>query len=115
MGVDEYRQCVEIASGVDYADKDSVRRMNQAVDTMYRIVSDAVQDGETSIRKLITLLDEPEASKWLAHQLVASANLAGDVEDRCFAIIEDLARGDGPDAIGEQMWLDEWRSKKGRI
>ena len=82
---------------------------------MYTIVRNAVLDGASSVGELIALLEEPRTSKWLAHQLVESTNLAGDVEDRCFAIVEDLARGDGPDAIGEQMWLNEWRSKKGRI
>jgi hypothetical protein len=82
---------------------------------MYQIVRSVVSDGPDAIDELARLLDDPGAARWLAHQLVECAELTKATEDKCFAIIEELAKDDGPEGMGEQIWLEEWKPKKGRI
>jgi hypothetical protein len=111
---EEYKALVEVTNAVDYSDKRTVRRSNNAVKRMYQLVRSAEHDGPGAIRELAQLLDDPGAACWLAHQLVECATLPSAVEDRCFAIVEKLAKDEGPEGLGEQWWLDEWRAKKGR-
>ena len=110
----EYRECAERCARTDYGDPASVADNNRAVDRMYEIVRQAVQEGTEAVNQLVSLLDEPVPARWLAHQLVEIARLPRDVEDRCFAIIEGLATGDGLEVMGEPMWLKEWKVKKNR-
>ena len=110
----EYRECAERCARIEYCDPASVADSNRAVDRMYEIVKLAVKEGEGAVNKLVSLLDEPVSARWLAHQLVEIADLQRDVEDRCFAIVEELATGDGPEAMGEAVWLKEFKVKKNR-
>ena len=112
--IDEYKKLVEAAEAVDYADRQSVKRRNKAVDGMYRFVRSIARDGPGAIDEIAQLLDEPSSAKWLAHHLVECAELLKSTEDKCFAIIEGLAKNNGPEGMGEEIWLKEWKSKKGR-
>ena len=73
--IDEYRNCARICALVEYGDKESVKRNNQAVSRMYEMVQRVAIEGAEEIKKLAMLLDEPESSKWLAHQLVEITEL----------------------------------------
>ena len=112
--IDEYRECVRICAEIEYSDITSVKRSNKAVDKMYQIVEKANNEGVGAIADLATLLDEPDCAKWLAHQLVEKATITKEIENKCFAIVEVLAKGDGPDAFGEQAWLEEHRDHGNR-
>ncbi|MEB8434490.1 hypothetical protein OO007_19790 [Cocleimonas sp. KMM 6892] len=109
--MDQYLKLAKLADSVVYEDSKSVQGSNSAVNSMYSIVRDA---GEDDLMSLITLLENSAAKKWLAHQLVELHSLPKDVEDKCFNIVQELANKDSLNAVGEQLWLEEWKSKLGR-
>jgi len=81
---------------------------------MYKIVRALEKQG--AVLDLLPLLDEPSCAAWLAHQLVECSELPKSIEDRCFTIIEELAKnGDNVDSFVENVWLKEWKAKKGRL
>ena len=79
---------------------------------MYEIVDSAVREGPESVAELAILLDHPVAAKWIAHQLIERAESASQVREKCFAVIERLSLGDDAEALGEQMWLEEYSRKR---
>jgi hypothetical protein len=103
----EYRTCVEICANADNSSMSNVRRNNRAVKRMYAIVCKAEAAG--TISELFPLLDEPESSRWLAHQLIECATVDEVTARRCFKIVEALAAGDGPEGIGNRIWLKRHR------
>jgi hypothetical protein len=111
---DQYRQHAATCVATEYGVPRSVRQHNAAVAAMYRIVEEAAAAGVEAISELLPLLDEPEAARWLAHQLLEKCRVPDAVERRCLRIIEELAAGSGADAVGEQMWLREYRAKNRR-
>lgn len=110
--IEEYIDCATTCAKTDYGDKTSVAAHNRAVNRMYKIVDTAVAEGSESITTLTALLDHDIAAPWIAHQLVERANPGTTIIAKCFAIVEDLASGDGATAMGEQFWIDEWSHKK---
>lgn len=112
--IDQYRECARVCSTIDYADKSSVKRSNKAVDKMYQIVQTANNKGPQSIADLATLLDEPDCAKWLAHQLVEKAAITKEIKNKCFSIVETLAKGESAEALGERLWLKEHRGHESR-
>ena len=81
---------------------------------MYQIVEAANTKGPDTIAELVTLLDEPDCAKWLAHQLIEKAATTRDIKSKCFFIVEALAKEDSADALGERMWLKEHRGHENR-
>ena len=107
--VGHYRECAATCQETDYGDKSSVRRHNRAARTMYEIVGAAVRNDVISA--FVPLLDDPVCSKWLAHQLLEKADVDAEVEQRCLRIIEALAASDSADAMGEQIWLRDYKKR----
>ena len=60
---------------------------------------------------MIILLDDEISSRWMAHHLIEKTKISPSNRKKCFKIIDRIANGDDPDALGEQMWLDEWKNK----
>ena len=115
MIASEYQNCAIITDSTDYGDQSTIDKHNRAIDKMYEIVITANDSGLSEIEKLFPLLDIAETAKWLAHHLVEKAVIPQYIEDKCFSIVESLSLEDSPDGIGEKQWLQEWKSKKGRI
>jgi hypothetical protein len=67
-----------------------------------------------TVAELLPLLDEPPVNQWLAFQLLDLGKPEKPVVERCLAIIEGLAAGSGPTALGSQIWLREWSTKAKR-
>jgi hypothetical protein len=109
--IDEYRKCAELCRHTDYGSKQSVCEHNEAVKRMYKIVEQATQAGNEAITALVSLLDDEISSKWIAHHLIEKTKIDPSIRIKCLKIIEKLANGDGPDAFGEQVWLEEWKNK----
>ncbi len=112
----EYQACAEAAASVDYGDKKSVRRFNAMVDRMREIVDEVVSHGEDAVLRFTTLLDTEPAAFWVAHHLVEKASLDKATLARCFARVERAKleaeeKGDMANAMGEEMWLREWKTR----
>jgi len=112
--IEEYKALVEITETVDYIDRQTIRSSNKGVAKMYQLVHSVAREGPDAIDELARLLDDPKAARWLAHQLVECTELPKATEEKCFAIIEELSKKDGPGGMGEKIWLKEWKPKKGR-
>ena len=110
--LEEYRECAEICSRINYHDKKTIKANNHAVDKMYRIVEKAEKKGSASIAELATLLDESGSAEWLSYQLLERASVTPQIERKCLAIIYKLAMGENAEAMGSQMWLKNWYKKK---
>jgi hypothetical protein len=110
--VERYRACATICAATDYTSKRSVTEHNAAARQLDRIVEEAASVGALS--ELFCLLDEPESAKWLAHQLLEQSHVPETLEQRCLQIIQELTKGAGANAYGEQIWLREYLSKKGK-
>ncbi len=109
--MDQYLALSKLANSVVYEDAVSVQACNSAVDGMYSIVRNA---GEEELSSLISLLEDPSAKIWLAHQLIEHHSLSESIEDKCFKIVQDLASQDSLNTFGEQQWLKTWEHKLGR-
>ena len=105
---------MRICNAIDNADELSVKRNNKAVDRMYQIVQLANNKGPETVAELATLLDQPDCAKWLAHQLVEKAAITKEIKNKCFAIVETLAKGETAAALGERMWLKDNRGHENR-
>jgi len=106
----EYRRCAGVCAAIDYSDMRTVRANNRAVARMYELVRAAAKSGPTVVNALIVLLDEPDCSAWIAHQLLECCKISKDTERRCLRIIEKMATED----VGEELWLKEYRTKRRR-
>lgn len=113
----EYLACAEAASAVDYSDKKSVRHYNVMSDRMRSLVDEVVALGSDAVLAFASLLDKNPAATWAAHHLVEKAELDPATLSRCFtrveqAIHEAKVSGKNAEAMGQEMWLKEWRSRK---
>lgn len=107
----------EAAASVNYSDSKSVRKFNASSDRMRAIVDEIVNLGEDAILVFTSLLDTEPAAPWAAHHLVEMADLDSATLEKCFSRVERAksdaeAKGDLASAMGEELWLKEWREKK---
>ncbi|MBN1909004.1 MAG: hypothetical protein JW818_04630 [Pirellulales bacterium] len=114
--INEYLINAEAAALVDYADKASVQRFNSLTDRMRAIVDEAVTLGQDAVTEFALLLDKEPAATWAAHHLVEKADIDAETLARCFArvelaILEAESKGDVANAMGERMWLKEWKAR----
>ena len=107
----EYQKCAETCHNTDYGNRNSVRKHNEAVDQMYKIVENASNSDSDAISDLISLLEDEMTSKWIAHHLVEKGKIDRDTRKKCIKIIKRLAKGDSAYAFGEKTWLKEWNAK----
>lgn len=115
--IQEYLANAEAAELVDCADAESVQRLNDSSDRMRAIVTEVAAQGPTVVHAFATLLDRPPASVWAAHHLVEIAEPEPTLFWKCIACVERAqqeaeANGEFADAMGEAMWLKEWRAKR---
>lgn len=116
--IDEYVKTAKEAANVDYADKSSVRKFNAQSDRMRAIARTIVTLGNEAVVRFISVLDNEPAAVWAAHHLVELVDLDSQTLTKCFgrvrqAQLQAEAKGNGADAMGEEMWLKEWMAKKG--
>ncbi len=77
---------------------------------MYKLVRGAAKAGPEVVQELVSLLDEPDCSSWIAHQLLECCDVSKSTERRCLQIIRNLAKED----LGEEMWLKDYYAKRRR-
>lgn len=107
-----YIELSEIANSVIYENSNSVRKCNAAIDEMYSIVKSL---DKKDVIHFFSLLNNQDSRKWIAHHLVELHRLPPEIEDKCFKVVEDLAKSDDLYAYGEALWIEEWGTKLDRI
>jgi hypothetical protein len=94
-------------------DASAVRRGNQAADDMRRIATDVGAAGATTMQAFGRLLDEPRngVQAWAAFHVLEVMQAPPDLVDRAFDVLENIARGDGVQALGTRIRLRELRAQ----
>ena len=106
--ISKYRSLAEIHSSIDYGDKGSVKAGNQAADKLRFLAEKELKKSE-----LLQLLEvDHPASNWAAHHVLEFKEITKKEEKNAIAIIERQIEKGGAQAMGERMWLDEYKSNK---
>jgi hypothetical protein len=94
-------------------DASAVRRGNQAADDMRRIATDVGAAGATTMQAFGRLLDEPRngVRAWAAFHVLEVMQAPPDLVDMAFDVLENIARGDGVQALGTRIRLRELRAQ----
>ena len=94
---------------IDYADKDSVRKGNEAIETLFEIADKLKRGGNT--HQLIALLEvgKNKEDLWAAHILLERLNAEGETANKALNVIERYANSDSLSAYGEKLWLEQWQ------
>lgn len=116
--IQEYIEAAEKIKTMDIINAKSIRRRNKIHDRMRAIVNDLASKGQESIKDFLVVLDRKPAAISAAHHLVELAELDLETIKKCFKVVElameeEEISGNIANALGEKMWLEEWKSKKG--
>jgi hypothetical protein len=112
--IEEYKMLTETCAATDYGDKSSVRTHNKSVDRMYEIVEAiGYEQTKETPEQFAGLLDisDNKTNLWAAIHILERLPTDSDTEDKALEIIRKAAQGDGADAMGYQLWLDDWNKK----
>ena len=111
--LNRYEELAGIHASIDYGDSRSVKRANDAVDEMISISRDVSVMGEAGLNAFAALLDVStnKANLWAAHHILEYMGFSKSLEQRALGIIRENAKGESPDAFGEQLWLRDWAEK----
>ena len=109
--MDDYRRHATAHAAMEYGDKASVRRGNDAADAMRAMAHEIAGLGRGAVRQFAALLDEPVTSGWAAHHLIELMAAEPILVQRALSVIEVRSRGDDATALGERMWLQAWRAR----
>ena len=112
--IEEYKILTGICASTDYADKASVKRHNNSVRKMYKIV-ETIGKGKTevTIEQFSELLEvtKQRTNLWAAVQLLERVSVNNETKEKALAIIRKAAAGDSAEAMGFQFWLNDWQEK----
>jgi|SRR5687767_348151 len=111
-----YQELAGIHASTDYGDSRSVIRASDAVNKMISISRDVSLMGEAGLKAFATLLgvSTNKANLWAAHHILEYMSFSKSLEQRALGIIRENAKGESPDAFGEQLWLKDWEEKHKR-
>jgi hypothetical protein len=111
--VEEYLANARAHAATTYADSKSVRTSNRAADRMRAI---ALQFSSRSLddkRTFALLLDDTTetVAAWAAHHVLEMMAPDDKTTQRALLVIERQSSGTGPNALGERIWLENWRAQ----
>jgi hypothetical protein len=111
--LDRYRKLAEIHAAMDYGDHNSVRKGNSAARAMGKVAAKILSSGRDGADRFSVLLDDPRShvAMWAAHHLLAIGELDERTKQRALRIIERASTDNGVNALGERLWLQQWREK----
>ena len=115
--VEKYKNYAKVHFEVDYGDKKSVKKGNQAARDMRRIAYEINELYMDKIERFAELLSEGAYKKdiWVAHHILECMNYSREIEKKALNVIEKYSMGDSAEALGNKMWLKDWKSKKGYL
>ena len=79
--------------------------------TLGRTILDTGSGGEKALMEIASG-DNSLAAVWAAHHILELSSPSAAAEGLAIAVIERAASGDTANAFGEQLWLNEWRSRR---
>jgi hypothetical protein len=115
--IEEYKTLTANCANTDYSDKLSVKKHNITVKRMYEII-DSIRGEKTNetIVEFKGLLDLTlnKTNLWAAIHLLERITLDTDLENKAIKIVEAAAKRNDNEAIGYQIWINEWKEKRNK-
>ena len=115
--LEEYKTCVIATYDIDYADKSSVKRSNEAVAKMIKISKYLGEEYPSRIYDFAELLDNTDfrIDIWAAHHILENMNYPSELESKALDIIIKYSKEDSAEGLGNRMWLENWYKEKNSI
>ncbi|MDH3591687.1 MAG: hypothetical protein OER88_07405, partial [Planctomycetota bacterium] len=88
----------------DYESSEAVASHNAAFDEMRALILRVGRASASSLDALLSLLTEEPLRVPIAFTLPDGCRLTEEQRERCLVVIREVARGDGPDALGAPEW-----------
>ena len=107
----EYVTAVIKMDKTDYADKRSVRQHNRLADRIRAIACEIDHMNPTTKLSFYELLfhENESVRLWVAHHILEVMNYDNTYRGKALKIIAYVAdKNDGPDGLGNKMWLKKW-------
>ena len=105
MSIESFIELSKIHASTDYADKKSVRKANEAADSMKEMVSKIHQQNK--VAELLSLLNHESAGLWVAYLVADISGINSQHKEKCINKIESIASGDSLDSTAAEYWLKE--------
>ena len=98
---------------MDYGNRDSVRKGNSAARAMGKLAAKMLSGGRPGADRFSALLDDSQyhVALWAAHHVLELGQPDEPTKQRALGIIERASRGTDANALGERIWLQEWRER----
>ena len=106
--VEEYKTLPQFCANVNYADAVAIKKNNQAVKRMIKIVKTIISKfGTAGIHKLEPLLDieEHRTNLWIATHLLEATEVDQPLEEKALSIIRRVSASDPLLKMGYEHWL----------
>ena len=106
--IEEYKNLPQFCDNVNYADEAAIKKNNQSVKRMIKIVKAVVSKfGAGGVHKLKPLLDveEHKTNLWIATHLLESVEVDQELEEKAIAIIKRVSAKDPLLKISYDHWL----------
>jgi len=113
--LDHYKRHAMFHASIDFGDRASVRAGNSAADDMAAVAKRLAALSPPASVPFAALLDADHATAlWAAHHLLEHFEPDHAIERHALAVIERAASGDDANAMGNRMWLEDWRKRERR-
>jgi hypothetical protein len=106
--LEEYKECADICSRINYADKKTINDNNKAVKRMYSILKKIKDENKEDIKYFYQLLENEMTRKWFSHQLLELFQVDPKIEKKALKIIVELSRKE----LGEKYWLNNYKKRR---
>ena len=112
--ISEYKSLTEQCSKTDYSDSNLVRKHNQSVNRMIVIATSILANHEAEgIAEFAKLLEDNHngTDLWCAIHILEKMSPNSQITEKALSIIRGASSGDSADAMGYQIWLENWNKK----
>jgi hypothetical protein len=110
----EYRSAALLHSQPGDGTAASLTRCNKAADRMVVISREIAAGGREAVAVFADLLtsSDPHLSIWAAHHLLDFMHPDDGARIQALSLIERNAQGSSPQAVGDQVWLENWSAEQ---
>jgi hypothetical protein len=92
-------------SVTNYASSASVKKHNTAVDGLRALIAQVGSHSSSELDELLMYLDDGRLRGWIAYGVLERCSPNQAQRSKCLAVVRELARADGPEALAAKWWL----------
>jgi hypothetical protein len=89
----------------EYGSPGAVETDNAAADGLRELIRTVGCSSSGDLDELLSFLNDPDLRGWIAYGVLEQCTTSPTQRKRCVAVIQELARDDGPDGLAAQWWL----------